>query len=99
MIDRHQRRHAAAAHVFRPNRVARAFRRDHDDVEVGTRLDQIEMNVEAVREGTSPRLLSYCRAGHRLIDIALQFIRRQHHDDIGPGRGFRRRHAGEAGFG
>jgi len=50
LVDRDQARHAAAALVFRAHGVAGALRRDQQHVEIGARLQQVEMNVEAVDE-------------------------------------------------
>jgi hypothetical protein len=49
-MDRDQRRHTAAAQIFGAHGVARALRRDHEDIQIGARLDQVEMDVQAVRE-------------------------------------------------
>ena len=51
LVDGDQARHAAAVLILAAHRVAGALRRDHDHVEVGPRLDQVEVDVEAVREG------------------------------------------------
>ena len=63
--------------------MARALRRDHDDVEVGAGLDQVEVDVEAVREGEGRALLHV--AGEMLrIDVALKFVGGEHHHEVRP---------------
>ena len=75
--------------------MAGALGRDHEHVEIGARLDQLEMDVEAVGEGEGGAFL---QVGPEMVAIerALQFVRRQHHDDIGPGGRGGRVHHGEA---
>src|SRR3546814_19090269 len=51
LIDCDQARHAAAADIFAAHGMARTLGGDHDDIDVGGRPDQPEMDVEAVREG------------------------------------------------
>ncbi len=90
-MNRDQARHAGAALIFRAHGVAGAFRRDHQHVEIAARLDQIEMHVEAVRE--HQRRAVFHVLGKRLaIDVALQFVGREHHHDVGPFGGFRHFH-------
>ena len=67
----------------RAHGVARALGRDHADVEVGARLDQIEVHVEAVREHQRRPVL-HVVAQLLLVDVGLQLVRRQHHHDVGP---------------
>ncbi len=90
---------AAALLVFAANRVARALRRDHDDVERRLRLDQAEMDVEAVGEGDCCAVTDV--AGDLgLVDVGLQFVRGRHHHEVGPLGGFGNGHDLEAvGFG
>jgi len=54
----------------------------------GARLDQVEMHVEAVGEQQRGAVL---QVGMQVIavDVALQFVRREHHDHVGPFGGFR----------
>ena len=78
-----QARHAGAALVFGAHGMARALRRDHQHVEIGARLDQIEMHVEAVREHQR-RAVLHVGVQMLAIDVALQFVGRQHHHDVGP---------------
>jgi hypothetical protein len=83
LVDRDQAGHARAALIFAAHGVARALRRDHQHVEIGARLDQIEMHVQAVRE---QQRRAFLHVGMEVvaIDGALQFVRGQHHDDVGP---------------
>ena len=67
--------------------MAGALGRHHQHVEILARLDQIEMNVEAMREQKRRALLQVRREMLR-IDVALQFVGRQHHHDVGPFGGF-----------
>jgi hypothetical protein len=57
LMDGDQAGHAAALLIFAAHGVARALGRDHDHVDVGARLDQAEMDVEAVGEGERRALL------------------------------------------
>ena len=88
--------HAAAALVLGAHRVARALRRDHQHVEVLARLDQVEVDVEAVREHQR-RALLHVRRELVAVDVGLQLVRRQHHDDVGPFRGLGDRQHLDAG--
>ena len=83
LVDRNETRHAAAALVFRTHRMTGPFRSDHQHVEVGARLDQIEMDVEAVGEHQRCGLL-HVGSKFVAIDVGLQFVGRQHHHDVGP---------------
>ena len=82
-MDRDQARHAGAALVFRAHRVARPLGRDHQHVEVGARLDQVEMHVEAVREHQR-RTVLHVGGEVIAIDVGLQLVGRQHHHHVGP---------------
>ncbi len=88
LMDGDQARHAAALHVFAAHGVAGALGRDHDHVDIGGRLDQAEVDVEAVSKGER-------RAGlHVALDVILpdrrlMFIGREDHDEVGPLRGRR----------
>jgi hypothetical protein len=95
-VDRHQARHAAALLVFAAHRMAGALRRDHQHVDVGARLEQVEMHVEAMREGDRGTRL---HVGVQVVavEVALQFVGRQHHHDIGPLGGIGDGHHLEAG--
>ena len=89
-------RNTAAADIFRTHGVARALRRDHQTVDVTARLDQVEMDIQAMREGNR-------RAGTNVlgdlvaIDIGLQLVRGQHHHDVAPGSRLGNVHDLEAG--
>ena len=84
--DRDQAGHAAAALIFGADGVAGALGRDHEDVDVGTRLDEAEMDVEAVGEGEGGALL-HVRREVLIVDTCLIFVGREDHDDVRPGRG------------
>src|SRR5215510_3571892 len=91
LVHRHQHRNAGAALVLRPHRVAGALGRDHHDVEVGARLDQIEMNVEPMCEHQRRAVLHVAREV-LAVDVGLQLVGRQHHDDVRPLGGLRDLH-------
>ena len=82
-MDREQARHAGAALIFRAHGVAGPLGRDHHHVEIGARLDQIEMDVEAVREHQR-RALLHVGVQMVVIDVGLQFVGREHHHHVGP---------------
>ena len=67
--------------------MTRPFRRNHQHVDAFGGLDQIEVNVEAVREHDRSTVLDVLD-DMVAIDIGLQFVGRQHHHHIGPLRGF-----------
>jgi len=54
------------------------------------------VNVQAVREADRSTVL-HVAVQFIAVDVALQFVRGQHHDDVGPGRRFGSGHALEAG--
>ena len=60
-----------------------ALGRDHQHVEIGARLDQVEMHVEAVGEHQR-RAVLHVGVEMIAIDVALQFVGRQHHHHVGP---------------
>ena len=82
-MDRDQARHAGAALILGAHGVAGALRRDHQHVEVGARLDQVEMHVEAVREHQR-RAVLHVGVQMVAVDVALQFVGREHHHHVGP---------------
>ncbi len=71
--------------------MAGAFRRNHENVQVGTRLDQLEMYGQTVCK-RQRRTLFQVVAQISRIQVRLQFIGRQDHGDIRPGRRSGRRH-------
>ena len=83
LVHGDQAGHAAALQIFAAHRMAGALGRDHQHVEIGARLDQIEMDIEAMREQQGRALLIF---GREIVgvDVALQFVGGQHHDDVGP---------------
>ncbi len=90
-MHRQQARHAGAPHIFRAHGVAGALGRDHHDVEIAARLDQVEMHVEAVREHQRGARL-HVGGEMAVINVGLQFVRRHHHHDVGPFGALRRLH-------
>ncbi len=61
--------------------MAGSFRRDHDDIEIGTRLDLLVMNIKAMSKGQCGTLLDVgCNAV--TVQACLVFIRRQHHHHV-----------------
>ena len=82
LVDRDQHRHAAALLEGRAHRVARRLRRDHDHVEVGARLDQAVVDVEAVRE-RERRALLHVRTDRLRVDLRVVLVRQQDHHDVG----------------
>jgi len=63
--------------------VARTLRRDHQHVEVGARLDQVEVHVEAVGEHQR-RAVLHVLGQMVAVDVALQLVGREHHHYVGP---------------
>jgi hypothetical protein len=53
--------------------VARAFRRDHEHVDIRTRVDQVEVDVQPVRKGKSGALF-HVRPEMVTIQVALALI-------------------------
>ena len=76
--------------------MAGALGRHHQHVEVGARLDQLEVDVEAVREQEGGTLL-HVRAELVAVEVGLQLVGHQHHDHVGPLRRLGRRQALDAG--
>ena len=70
--------------------MTRALRRDHRDVDVGRRLDVAEADVEAVPEEDRVAVLEV-RLDRLGVELALRRVGRQHHDQVGLGRGLGRR--------
>ncbi len=95
LMDGDQAGHAAAALVLGAHGVAGALRRHHQHVEVLARLDEVEMDVEAVREHQRRAVL---HVGRELgaVDVGLKLVGRQHHHDVGPFGGVRHAHHLEA---
>ncbi len=77
--------------------MAGTLRRDHEHVEIGSRRQQVEVDVEAVGEGErgAPGLHVGGQVG--VVDVRLQLVRGQHHHDVGPLGAIGRAHDGEAG--
>ncbi len=66
--------------------MAGALGGDHEHVQVGAGLDQLEMHVQAVGEGQGGALL-HVRGQVGIIQLGLQLVGGQDHDHIGPGSG------------
>src|SRR5712692_7830418 len=82
-VHRDQHRHAAARRVGGAHRMARRLGRDHPDVEVGARLDQAVVDVEAVREGERGAFLDI-RLDMVLVHLGVVLVGQQDHDDVRP---------------
>lgn len=82
---------AAALLVFAADGMARALRSDHYDVDRGLRLDEAEVDVEAVRKGDC-RAVADVSGDVGLVDVGLQLVGRRHHHQVGPGGSFGNRH-------
>ena len=98
LVDRDQRGHAAALGVGRAHQVARTLGGDHDDVQILTRGDLAEVDVEAVSEGQRRALLDV-RLDLLAIERALMLVGGQDHDHVGVGHGFCDRLDGQTGIG
>ncbi|MNH09544.1 hypothetical protein D3C79_690010 [compost metagenome] len=66
--------------------MTRSFRRDHDHVEVGTRNNLVVVDREAVGEGQGGAFLDV-RLDFVLVQLALEFVRGQDHDQVGSRNG------------
>ncbi len=66
--------------------MAWSLRRDHDHVEVGTRHNLVVVDREAVGEGQSGALLDV-RLDFVLVQLGLELVRGQDHDQVGTGNG------------
>ena len=82
-MDCDKARHAGTTLVFRAYGMAGPLGRDHQHIEIGTRLDQIEMHVKPVREHQR-RTVFHVLGEVVAIDVALQLVGRQHHHHVGP---------------
>ena len=85
--DRDERRHALALDVEAADHVPGALGRDHDDIDVLRRLDQAEMDAEAVAE--EERTCPCVRFGRDvlLVDAGLLHVGQADHDDVGAAHG------------
>ena len=89
-----QARHASALLVLPTHEIAGPLRRDQHDVEVGARLDQLVLNVEAVREQQS-RVLLQVRFDV-LIQLRLRHVGREERNEPDAFDGLGRRFDREA---
>jgi len=83
-VDGDKRRHPPPGLELAPYQVAGALRGHHPDVEVGPRLDLAEVDVEAVGEGER-RPLFEIRLDLLAVDLGLDLVGEEHHDDVGLG--------------
>ena len=72
-VHRHQHRHPGAALVLGAHGVARALGCDHHHVQIGARLDQVEVDVEPVGEHQGGAV-SHVAGEVLAIDLGLQFV-------------------------
>ena len=61
--------------------MTRAFRRDHEYVHVGRRLNLLEMNIEAVGKSQRAAFLEV-RRDLALVNVGLLLVRNQDHRDV-----------------
>ncbi len=98
LMDRKQAGNTATLDVFTANRMAGAFRGDHDHVNILGRDNQIKVNVEPMGESQG-RTGAHAASDFVFIDFGLKLIRGQHHQHIGPFGGLTDGHDVETGFG
>ena len=71
--------------------------RDHDDVQIGARLNLLEVDVEPVGEGQCRTLLDIgldCLP----VECRLMLVRREHHDHVRSGHRLAQCHGLQAGI-
>ncbi len=93
-IDGHEAGHAAALDELAPHGVAGALGGHHDDVHALFRLDQAEMDVEAMGKGDG------CTGADVVMDVfaiglGLQLVGHGEHDQVAPGRRLGNVHHGQ----
>ena len=86
LLHRDQRRHAAALEVRASHEVSGALGGDHGHVDVGRRLDQVEADVEAVREEQA-LAGRQVRRDLGVVGALLFGVGHEDHDDVGLGAG------------
>ena len=87
LMNGQKRGSAAAFHKHFAHAVSGGLGRNHRDVNVSRRLDRPEADIEAMGEHQSLP----CREVGRdffLVDVRLNRVRHQNHDDVGPGCNF-----------
>ena len=62
--------------------MSRTFRGDHDHIKVGSRLDLLEMNVEAMGERERCTLLDV-RLDFLEVNLLVVLVGKKDHDEIG----------------
>ena len=92
-----QTRHTAATCVLSAHCMTRALWGNHQTVDIAARLDQVEMHIQPMgkRDGGTRADIGMDVIA---IDVCLQFIRCQHHDQITPCCGLSHIHDLEPGF-
>ena len=86
LVHGDERRHAAALDVRATHEVAGALGRDHRDVDVGRRVDQVEADVEAVGEEQA-LAGGEVRRDVGVVGPLLLGVGHEDHDDVGLGAG------------
>ncbi len=86
LVHRQEAGDAAALQIFAAHGMAGPLGRHHQDVDAGPRLDQAEMDVQAMAE-QQRRPVSDVGGDLVVVDGLLQLVRRQDHDGVGPARG------------
>ena len=81
LVDSEDSRYAGAFRERTANEMARAFRSDHEDIDVLRRNDLLVMDVEAMCEDESAARLEV-RSNLRLVDVSLLLIRDQDRRDV-----------------
>ena len=84
-MHRNQAGDAAAFHIFAANGMPWSLGRDHDDVKISARLDQPEMDVQAVRKRQRCPLFQG-RVQIVGVNRCLMFVGRKDHDNVCPRR-------------
>ena len=83
LLHGQQAGHALAVHIGGADGVAGALGGDHQHVHVGGRHDLLEVDVEAVGEHQGVAGLQV-GGDVRLVDVGLDLVVDQHHDDVAP---------------
>src|SRR5690349_22586660 len=81
LVNGQERRHTATLLVLAAHKVTGTLGRDQRDIEILARLDQLEVDVEAVREEKGGAFLD--RLLHLLVELSLREIGNQHRDQRG----------------
>ena len=87
LFDSDQAGNALSGNIGAADGVARTLRRGHENVHIRRRDDPLVADVEAVREGDG-FAFGHIRCDLAVVNIGLDFIIDEHHDDVGFFRGF-----------